>query len=124
MKRYRNNVCECESECDRFSGGSFYSLFFSLNDKCTGTQSIPTAQAVAFVQDVCARYFTEGYTILEGSGANRGCSAEIENSIYIMAINADEDTVFQVAGIFQEHFNQSEVLIEQNRTRYLYFDNE
>ena len=39
-----------------------------------------------------------------------------------MAINTDESTVFQVADIFQKHFNQSEVLIEQNKTQYLYYD--
>ncbi|MDM8238754.1 DUF3574 domain-containing protein [Pseudoflavonifractor phocaeensis] len=122
MKRYANDGCHCDSSCQEFTDGSFYSIFFGLNDKCTGAQSMPAAQALAFVQEVCAYHFVNGYTILEGSGADRGSPNKIEASIYIMAINTDESTVFQVADIFQKHFNQSEVLIEQNKTQYLYYD--
>lgn len=113
--------CDCHK--NGFADGMFYSLFVGLNDKCTGGQTIPTAQAMTFVQEVCARYFVDGFTILEGSGADRGNSNDIETSIYIMAINATECSVFEVAGILQRQFNQSEILIEKNETKYLYFNN-
>lgn len=60
---------------------------------------------------------------MEGRGADQGTPTKIEPSVYIMAINATESEVFQVANILQEKFNQSEILIEQNQTRYLYFNN-
>ena len=123
MKRYIDSICYCDDNCcNNFSNGSFYSLFFGLNDKCTGTQMVQSEQAMTFIQNVCARYFVNGYTILDGVGANRGSSTEIEPSVYIMATNATKSSVFQVAEIFQRQFNQSEILIEQNPTRYLYFN--
>lgn len=123
MKHHINNGCCCDNPANHFSDGSFYSLFVGLNDKCTRTQAMPSKQAMIFVEDVCARYFVNGYTILEGRGADQGTPTKIEPSVYIMAINATESEVFQVANILQEKFNQSEILIEQNQTRYLYFNN-
>lgn len=120
MKRYTEHSCSCDMPHRPFSSGTFYSLFFGLGDPCTG-QHIPLTQALSFVREVCARCFVNGYTILEGCGANRGTPEKTEPSIYIMAINADESTVFQAASIFQKHFHQSEVLIEQNKAQYLYF---
>lgn len=123
MKRYINNVC-CNAPNNSFSEGSFYSLFVGVNDRCTGAQAMPSRQAMAFVEDVCARYFTNGYTVLAGRGADQGTPTKIEPSVYIMAINAAERDVFQAADILQKRFNQSEILIEKNQTRYLYFNRE
>lgn len=116
-----NNYCNCYNCCNNFSKGSFYSLFIGLNDKCQGIQMISTPEAVQFVENVCKQYFINGFTILVGSGADRGSASGIENSIYIMAINATQSSVFQVAEILQNKFNISEVLIEKNETQYLYF---
>lgn len=121
MDHQQKNGYGCECRDTDFSEGSFYSLFFGLNDKCLGAQTIAMAQAVTFVQDVCSRHFVNGFTILTGSGADRGESDRIEASIYIMAINASESTVMHVAQIFRKKFNQSEILIEKNRTQYVYF---
>lgn len=117
----KRNVCRCNNRCDGFTEGSFYSLFMSLGDPCKGTLQMPIEQAMEFVENVCARYFTNGYTILNGMGANRGDSSHVEPSVYIMAIQAAERCVFQVAEILRRQFNQSEILIEKNQTRYLYF---
>lgn len=109
------NACTCNS----FSDGSIYSLFVGLNDTC-GNQRLPTEQAMIFIQEVCACYFTNGYTILKGVGADRGSSHKIETTVYIMAIEADEKTVFQVVEVLQKKFNQSEILVEKNPTQYMY----
>lgn len=117
------NNCNCQNRCNYFSNGSFYSLFVGLNDKCEKRQLISTEQALEIVQDVCKKYFNNGFTILVGTGADRGSSCGIENSIYIMAINASEQCAIQVASILQREFNINEVLIEKNQTRYLYYKN-
>lgn len=118
-----NNSCCCQSQCNNFTNGSFYSLFIGLDDKCKGVQIIPTKEALNFTEEICKKYFVNGFTILVGTGANRDSETGIENSIYIMAINACEKTVFEVARILRYEFNITEVLIERNRTQYLYLDN-
>lgn len=121
MSFYNNSYWKCYNQSNNFSSGSFYSLFVGLNDKCKKIQIISTQEAIQYVENVCKQHFINGFTILIGSGADRGSSSGIENSIYIMAINANENSVFQVAKILQHEFNISEVLIEKNETQYLYF---
>lgn len=118
---FNNNYTDDNHSCNHFSHGEFYSLFLGLDDKCECIQLIPTQEAVEFVEHICQQYFTNGFTILVGSGANRENSTGIETSIYIMAINAAKESVFKVATILQEEFNITEVLIEKNETQYLYF---
>lgn len=118
---FYNNYTSSNNSCNHFSHGEFYSLFLGLDDKCECVQLIPTQEAVEFVEDICKQYFTNGFTILVGSGANRGNPTGIETSIYITAINATKESVFQVAAILREEFNITEVLIEKNETQYLYF---
>lgn len=120
MKYYRNPICGGESSGDGFRDGAFYSLFIGLNDKYTGVPRFPVEEAVEFVQEVCGRCFINGFTILTGSGANRCSSTVTEPSIYIMAINADEEQVFRAAEALQCQLNPGEILIEKNKTRYLY----
>lgn len=117
---YNNSDCNCNQDCS-FTKGINYCLFVGLDDKNKKAQTIPTAQAVSFAQKVCAKYFTEGFTILEGSGDDRGNLYNIETSLYIIAINATESSVIKVASILLKEFNISEVLIEKNLTNYLYF---
>lgn len=118
-----NNSYCCQRQNNCFSNGSFYSLFIGLDDKCKGVQIIPTKDALNFVEEVCKKYFVNGFTILVGTGANRDSETGIENSIYVMAINACENSVFEVAQILRYEFNITEVLIERNKTQYLYFNN-
>ena len=120
---FYNNSCCCQRQYNCFSNGSFYSLFIGLDDKCKGVQIIPTEDALNFVEEVCKKYFVNGFTILVGTGANRDSETGIENSIYVMAINACENSVFEVARILRYEFNITEVLIERNRTQYLYLNN-
>lgn len=123
MNNYCYNPCEhCNNHKDSFSDGMFYSIFLGLNDKSTKCQYIPTAQAMAFIEKICQDNFKNGFTILEGCGANRGNSSSVETSFYIMAINATKCDVFEVASILQKEFNNSEILIEENTTKYLYFN--
>ena len=120
---YDNNYYNNKNHCSNFSEGAFYSLFAGLNDKYKGAQIIPTTKAVTFAQYICKKYFINGFTILVGSGADRGSSSGIETSIYIMAINATKDSVFRVASALKDEFNISEILIEKNSTQYLYYTN-
>ena len=53
----------------------------------------------------------------KGVGADRGSSHKSETTVYIMAIEADEKTVFQVVEVLQKKFNQSEILVEKNPTQ-------
>ena len=123
MKRYIHGACSCDDPSHDFSNGSFYSLFVGLHDGCGEPQVMSLRQARTFAEKVCAHYFVNGYTILEGMGADRGTPDKLEPSIYIMAINAPENDVFWAADILQREFRQSEILIERNQTRYLYFNN-
>jgi hypothetical protein len=97
MRYSINNTHSHDNPNTNFSDSSFYSLFVGLNNRCPGAQAMSPRQAMTFVEDVCARYFINGYTILEGKGADRGTPAKIEPSVYIMAINAAKSDVFQVA---------------------------
>lgn len=123
MNFYNNSYFGFPNQRNNFSNGAFYSLFIGLDDKCKGTQIISTQKALKFTEEVCKKYFVNGFTILIGTGANRGSATGIENSIYIMAINASEKAVFEVAQILRREFNITEVLIERSRTQYLYFNN-
>lgn len=53
----------------------------------------------------------------KGVGADRESSHKIETTVYIMAIEADEKTVFQVVEVLQKKFNQREILVEKNPTQ-------
>lgn len=123
MSNYSCNCNNCCNQDNNFVEGINYCLFFGLNDQNIKAQIIPTAQAISFVQDVCVQYFKNGFTILEGSGDNKGDSTHVETSIYIIAINATDSSVFDAASIFQKKFNQSEILIEKKPINYLYFSN-
>lgn len=52
-----NNSCCCQSQCNNFSNGFFYSLFIGLDDKYKGVQIIPTKEALSFTEKICKKYF-------------------------------------------------------------------
>lgn len=123
MERFNQCYTQGCNKRNNFTQGMSYCLFVGLNDKNIKAQIIPTSQAISFAQKICACYFTQGFTILEGYGKDMGNSSGIETSFYIMAINATESAVLKVASILQKEFNQSEILVEQKTTKYLYFSN-
>lgn len=122
MKRYRNNLCSSDASPRCFAPGSCYTLFVSVGSSCPVSPRTPSPEALALVEQVCARHFVHGYTILPGTGANRDTPTELEPTVYIMAIEASEHEVFQVAATLQQAFHHGEILIERNQTQYLYFN--
>lgn len=93
-----------------------YTIYIGTNDKDTYSQLISTDESKQMVNNICAEYLEEGYTIVDGEGYwidDTGISTD-EDTIILILVNADEEVVYDIADQIIEDLNQSAVLIEKD----------
>ena len=98
------------------SSGIQYVMYVGTNDKDTYQREHTKEECHAIVDDVCLKYFSDGYTLQEATGAWTDEENNISHEYTLVCYfdNADRETVYKAADDVIAALNQNSVLIEQD----------
>ncbi len=93
-----------------------YVMYVGTNDKDTYKREISTEEAKEMVDSVCLKYFADGYTMQEATGAWTDEKNNITHEYTLVCYfdGADKETVHKAADELIERLNQNSILIESN----------
>ena len=95
-----------------------YVLFLGTNDKDTNEPVYPPEEVKEKAKEILIDHLG-GYTIQEANGGWKGDDGTVyqEYTLMIYISDSDIEEVHEVAEELRQEFNQSSVLIQENRTR-------
>ena len=96
-------------------------IYVGLNDSETRRQMYDTEQYISILKDVCRNYHV-GFSVSAGQGGyffEDGSYAQ-ETTLVLSLIDADVDTVNEIAKDLCVFFRQESVLITENKVRSYY----
>ncbi len=93
-----------------------YVMYVGTNDKDTYKREISTEEAKEIVDSVCLKYFADGYTMQEATGAWTDEKNNITHEYTLVCYfdGADKETVHKAADELIERLNQNSILIESD----------
>lgn len=119
------------SSRDRLPTGSFssqmqtndsYTLYIGTNDKDTYTQLIPTDQAIAMVNAICARY-VDGYTssLATGGWVDEKGRLTQEHTLVYTFHGVKQEQIQSIMDEVLKKLNQNTILVEYGTTKSMYY---
>ena len=97
-----------------YSGATQYVLYIGTNDKDTYSQIIPTEEAMAIVNEICARH-VGGYTASKAAGGwvdEKGVLTQETTLVYVIT-GASEPQVLLIMNEALVALNQNAILVEK-----------
>ena len=105
------------------SGTKQYVMYVGTNDKDTYKLEMTEAEAKDIVDRICLKYFPDGYTLQEATGAWTDETNKITHEYTLVCYfdGADIETVHKAADELIEKLNQNSVLIEEDTISIDYY---
>ncbi|MBQ7260389.1 MAG: DUF3574 domain-containing protein [Lachnospiraceae bacterium] len=102
-----------------------YVLFLGTNDKDTNEPVFTPEEAKEKAEEILIERLG-GYTIQEANGGWKSDDGTVfqEYSLVIYLSDIDSETVHETAEVLRKEFNQSTVMIQENRTKTEFYNGE